>query len=183
MASYKDELEVSLLGFPTIFHIEDDVLHHLFFVLGNGFDWVDGELTEHKSLKGRLSKKARLKKIWDDERRTGHYKDFYGIDIPKNFYPKSTDDPILNYIIGFSKGFDKYRSPIDNPSNQKPKLYPLCEYSKICTIPENIKPDWLEAASKAYLMAISGNYELTEQDKKYLVQVKETLNKRKVNVK
>ena len=46
MATYKETLEWSYILYPRQSVDELDVLNQLFFVLGNGFDWVDGELVE-----------------------------------------------------------------------------------------------------------------------------------------
>lgn len=44
MATYKYELKMALKEYPTLFPNENEFLHHLFFVLGNGYKWEKGQL-------------------------------------------------------------------------------------------------------------------------------------------
>ena len=51
------------------------------------------------------------------------------------------------------------------------EIYPICEYSKICNIPDDIKPDWLEAAQEMYEWLIIHD-ELSDNNKKYIDKLK-----------
>ena len=55
------------------------------------------------------------------------------------------------------------------------KIYPISNYSKIMRLPDNIQPDWLEAAEKAVALCYTDRFKLTEKDWKY---IKETVEPR-----
>lgn len=44
--TYSDTVKNCIAGYPKLFETEGDVLHHLFFVNGNGYEWVNGELID-----------------------------------------------------------------------------------------------------------------------------------------
>lgn len=58
--------------------------------------------------------------------------------------------------------------PNIRPATVKPiKIYPICEYAGIVTLPDDIKSDWLSAAEAAILFALS--LERTGEDNKWLL--------------
>jgi len=44
--NYETTKRTMMDAYPSLFTCEADVLHHLFFVIGNGYEWVDGELSD-----------------------------------------------------------------------------------------------------------------------------------------
>jgi hypothetical protein len=55
-------------------------------------------------------------------------------------------------------------------------LYPLCKYSQILNIPQDIKPDWLDAAKRAVEIART-KFRCTEQDLASLNEAEAQLKK------
>lgn len=55
-------------------------------------------------------------------------------------------------------------------------IYPISEeYSAIMNLPDNIKPDWLEAAKKAIPYANEGKWILTEADKACIIKAQQRM--------
>ena len=44
----KDAVKASIMLYPTIQKTKLDVYEHMFLVIGNGYDWVNGELVAEK---------------------------------------------------------------------------------------------------------------------------------------
>jgi len=62
----ENTVRTTLLEYPRIFRNSLDVYNHLFCVIGNGYEWINGELVEPylKYPKNGLSKEQALKKIF-----------------------------------------------------------------------------------------------------------------------
>lgn len=61
------------------------------------------------------------------------------------------------------------------PSRTK-AIYKLCEHSEICNIPEDIKPDWLNACKRA-IKLFKEEYQMTDNDAKLLDIAQETIER------
>ncbi len=46
MATLKQTIKYGMLRYPTLFPNPVNVLEHLFCVIGNGYEWIDGELVD-----------------------------------------------------------------------------------------------------------------------------------------
>lgn len=99
----EDTIIQALQYYPLIFKTRIDVLHHLFYVNGNGYGWRDGELVDVCD-----SFKGRKQKISDHEAVRRSKECFFAFGVQ----------------------------------------YPLSEYSKINTMPSNVKPDWKKGAEE-----------------------------------
>lgn len=192
MASYKNTLLESFLSYPSLYHNkEEKVLEHYFFVIGNGMEWKNGQLVyggfgEPKSMEKRIAK------IWEDRfhrestqnmAKTSHILFPEVFPEPINleewteaYYPKTIDDPLLLKIIDWDI---KHHKALFKDKADYKKIYPICEYSGIYTIPKNVKPDWLAAADKAYQLAVNGYWETTDSDKQWLVKIGQLIQQRK----
>ncbi|MBY0402891.1 MAG: hypothetical protein K2X66_03275, partial [Cyanobacteria bacterium] len=104
-----------------------DILNHLFFVIGNGYDWVKGRLVASESPNSRdvfyqnqkLSRQEFLKKLTEQ--------DF----IPNEALKAGKLTP-----------------------NTQVKAYPISGYSRINTIPDDVQPEWLDLAHEALSVVI-----------------------------
>jgi hypothetical protein len=104
-----------------------DILNHLFFVIGNGYDWVNGRLVASESPNSRdifyqnqkLSRQDFLKKLGEQ-------------------------DFIPNEALKAGK----------LPPKTQVKAYPISEYSRINTIPDDVQPEWLDLAREALSVVI-----------------------------
>lgn len=192
---FKNTLRTSLMMYPSIHPNALTVYDHLFCVIGNGYSWENGELVEHGK-KATSVKDAVIKAI------EFHLIDpvvdpFDHIDIGLDYIKE-----ILNYkykhvieeiemifdVDSRMKDFsfetpDKYFGYGKHLTvEDKYMLYDICEYSKICNLPDDIKPDWLEAAEKMYEILVA-NPERVKDDKNLLPKVKERIEELKKSAK
>lgn len=142
-------VKVSLLAYPSLFQIRQQVLNHYYCVLGNGYDWWDGWLRrtcedeKHEGVEKRLLEGVPEEEIraWvkskDDDRWEESFRELrarlkeLGIDF---------DPPLLSM------------HPL--------KIYPVCDLCDIMKLPDHIRPDWLAGAEEAAtLMETSGSYD------------------------
>lgn len=102
------EIQYAFDKYSLLFKQRWQVLDHLFCVIGNGYEWLNGELVEK--------------------------------DIDKSGYT-----PILKD----NKAYSIYEHSFSDI-----EFYPICEYSKIFTIPKDIKPDWLDGIKEVVKMLL-----------------------------
>ncbi len=116
--NYADTLADCLKNYPIVFGDEYDVLEHLFFVNGNGYEWNDGCLIDP--------------------------------------YP----EPSLVAQLGLEFVADAREVPH--------RIYRICKYAKILSLPDDIQPDWLAAAERAIDWAEGPECLLTDDDRHHL---------------
>ena len=159
---YKEELRISMKYYPRLFLDEEDFLHHVFFVNGNGYEWVEGELcsdTEEHLLIQYNNMKRQYPRYYGKTLKETRQKEIEH----RRFFIENMKDECGYYLL--------------DDGRLGRQIYPICQYAKIVNIPENIKPDWLNAAHKAIQMAESPLFKLTEIDKKWLAKAKDNLDK------
>lgn len=172
----KTELKYCLLTYPSLFVSTWDVYHHWFCVNGNGYEWVKGQLVdicggkECKTVEQALEKVQRrytkqteeqkefLAKFKDEPKIYNKLKAIYGNDL------ETYSDRVRNW--------KQISETLGEPTRENGKIYPLCEYAKILNIPEDIKPDWKQAAKEMYDWLVEHPDWTSETDKKYIKQIK-----------
>ncbi len=157
----KDSVIKSMREYPSISGNKLDVYDHLFLTIGNGYYWVNGELIEPSNEKPNvISIEDAIDKLFNDESRIDLTTDrmfFYIDELNKGekVVKESLQYDLKRYaqdvktIINAEKLVNQSLfeiEPIISLEGLEPKctLYPLCEYSDIMNIPDDIKPDWLE---------------------------------------
>ena len=133
---------------PCIFPNALSVYDHLFYVIGNGYHWKDGILQSDEEFKEKSEEECiqemidfhtnivkETSKEWDDidpeiaKRAKGRL---------QNTIEKET------YIIKHAEELSEDFTPTERFT-----FYPISEkYSACTTIPNDIKPDWLEGINK-----------------------------------
>ena len=156
-------LRIALLNFPTIFPNAFSVYHHWFCVCGNGYEWENGELISYAdyitTVEDAIIKQLEQSLISDWEE--GLVKNI--LDLYTN-YKGANVEFISKYIIRHNKETIKYvkmtfdienrmadfdiRKELELAPNTPIQFYPISEYSKLYTIPDDIKDDWLYAVKK-----------------------------------
>jgi hypothetical protein len=162
MASPSKVVKHGLLDYPSIFPDVGEVLHQLFLVNGNGFDWVKGELVDEYSEVDYDN--LNVKKIARSEIRK--MKENYDsipcgdTSFPTNDAQKLVVDREVNNYKFTVKNIDRLCT-MENitKSHFKGELYPLCGktdgsseypnvYQKLFNVPVDVTNDWLEVAYK-----------------------------------
>ena len=157
----KDSVINSIREYPSISGNKLDVYYHLFLTYGNGYDWVNGELIDKYNKRlNIISIEEAIDKLFNDEFRIDLTTDrmfFYigKLNKEEKVVKESLQYDLKRYaqnvktIINAEKAVNQSLfeiEPIISLEGLEPEcfLYPLCEYSKIMNIPNDIKPDWLE---------------------------------------
>lgn len=144
----------SYIEYPSLYTYRHQVLDHLFFVIGNGVDWADGQLTDgvkeldpwdddevrEREKKRDLESHARMYKSIDDildrleaKADTDEEKEFYAARRRKE-----------------DKTEDLYAQPRPLEDDGRPvDFYPVSNYSKVTKVPDNVADDWLLVAIEA----------------------------------
>jgi hypothetical protein len=157
----KDSVIDSMREYPSISRNKLDVYDHLFLTNGNGYDWVNGELIDKYNEKPNIiSIEEAIDKLFNDDYRIELTTDrmfFYIGELNKDekVVKESLQYDLKRYaqnvktIINAEKAVNQSLfeiEPIITLDGLEPEyfLYPLCEYSKIMNIPNDIKSDWLD---------------------------------------
>jgi hypothetical protein len=148
-----------LMMYPAIFPNKWSVYHHWFCVNGNGYEWIEGELRYSDE---EANKPIDLK---------GAIEHQFGLCASE----KELLTTPLKYLIarlqeGVLSLLDVETGIVD--FTPKEKLYPLCQYAKIMNIPDNIKPEWLEAVKEMYNYLLSIYGTTSEENRKYIDKIK-----------
>lgn len=198
MASVEQVVRNDLLLWPSIHVNRFSVLHHLFCVIGNGFEWKDGELVETGSKEFKeVSIEDAIKRIIDDELSisdlisykflgmlsNGNVKDLPSIKDKLQNVVNNERERIINKIndkVYMTFRIDERQADMSYPSYERypyhtvelyknpndVKFYPICEYSRLCNLPDDIKTDWLIAARDMYNFIIHNPQYIDENYKK-----------------
>lgn len=171
--TFEKTLRSSLMFWSYIFHNALEVYDHLFLVIGNGYEWKNGQLVSHEDKKPNL-REAIQKEIQTTFKYDDFDLDFY--NASKDIFESDTE--AINYFFETSKKMKEHEvngllkrvdmifntdermtdfsfEAIENEItyktlNEKFMFYPISKYSEICNLPDNIKKDWLEAAERFY---------------------------------
>ena len=181
----KNNIRESLLYYPSIFVNALDVLHHLYCVNGNGYEWVNGELVEYSGCEHSISIKDAIDYNIANELSKGDIHSTINVAILHHDINEKNPDFSMKLSEVLSDKLTKEITRVVNMTldiehrandfdiatlNDYPdsfmcmcrernldstakkmfawNLYPLCEYSMICNIPDDVKEDYLEGAEK-----------------------------------
>jgi hypothetical protein len=133
--TYEQTLKRCMELYPSLFIDENSVLHHLFFVNGNGYEWENGQLVD----------------VFPE----------YKAHIP---YAERVAAAKAEYEENERKHDAEYKELL---RRLRQTIYPLSQFSHAVTIPDDVQPDWLEAAQKAMDYALT--LEKNKGDMKWLV--------------
>ena len=174
MPTYKETLEWSYKLYPRQNVDELDVLNQLFFVLGNGYRWVDGELVDKYS--GSFEKQYEKVKA----QRALHNEGIKKLDIILHDDLFESEDYKLEQNKQRAERTE-YRLRDGRDPNGPSNIYPIYDLSEIMNLPDDIKPDWLEAAKKAIQYANEGKWILTGTDKSYILKAEQRIKEIEAN--
>lgn len=127
--------------YPMLFMHRAAALDHLFCVIGNGYEWIDGELVD----------KYPEDVVSDEELERG------GLTLRK-IIENHPDPQSEFYRTQMARYEAEDRAKANADKIAKPdfhewipedfKFYGTSNYSKINNLPKNIKPDWLAGAQE-----------------------------------
>ncbi len=134
--SAEDSISECFKYYPDLFRTRADVLNQLFFVIGNEYSWLDGALI-NTDQEPRQEPSKRLTGMFEQKMR----------DLLDGIDP-NIQKSLLKSVLK-----EPFEPPSQGPLEDKGatrEFYPISEsYSNICTVPPDIRPDWLKVAIEA----------------------------------
>lgn len=129
--SVKDEFDYCYKYYPDLFLNRISIIDHLFFVIGGGHEWLDGAIVSTSP-----EQHLRSNKYFDDLKET--LKETK--KILKELRPVPEEEDL-----------DAYRAK--HWTTGIYRFYPASkDYSNVCLVPDDVKPEWLELAYEAALL-------------------------------
>lgn len=185
MADYETELYIAMHSYPSQFPTEWCALASFLFVLGNGMEWIDGELTrdyhEYSDDPDWEVALIRARRIQDAERATSKFDDaFSGMTLYRQ----------ERYELALAPTEEQWRREIEYRRSRVSKTsmgykharecwrpfrgntiaevaYPCGEgYGAINNIPEFVTPSWMVALKKCRAYIISRHIQFRSADEK-----------------
>lgn len=134
----EDTLQYMADFYPDIFPTRKHCLNHLFCVIGNGYEWVNGELVDDDS---KYEKRYKLRK-----------------PIKKAEFEREENWYQMNE---FYKTLYELDETVKIPMKYDFEWYPFSKkYSALFTYPENIKDDWKTLLEECKAMLIADGIDL-----------------------
>lgn len=185
----KDTVKDSLIMFPSIHKNIIDVYDHLFCTIGNGYEWIDGELKYVGGNERVHTVQEGIMKIFNEEfikpygdegqytvlgniiRHDFHREDYSDIKII--FHHNKRCAEYIEDIFNYEDRMNDYSIPMHK--NYEFKFYELSKYSAMCCFPDDIKYDWAEGI-KATIDFMIRHPETVTDKENLLPMVKERLD-------
>lgn len=145
-----------LLHYPSLFHNRLDVLHHGLMVLGNGYQWKDGELasTYDENPQDALERESARGEELYQQWRTGH-RDLHQ-EAPReyNFMVELYNDQRLQRIEIAQLVRSQLETRRQDLRPRRAEAYPQSDGALLMTVPQDIQPDWQEASDQMWEYAL-----------------------------
>jgi len=167
-----DTVKRMLMVYPSVTINALDAYDHLFCIIGNGYEWQNGELVEISDIPLSV---PMLSEALDIAMQFKMLDNSYSLfESTQEIYKMRHDgkEDMKGIIESFSKKMynmlkesvslicrtEERLNDFDVPTlerypeifmkNYEFRLYGLCECSELCNLPDDIKPDWLDAAER-----------------------------------
>jgi hypothetical protein len=154
LPSAKQVFDDCFKHYPTLFYTRVDVIEHVFFVVGGGYDWLDGSVVCNSPESHLRSKKneAKQKRINKSMSVALICEEIYGEKFYESLPPKLKES--IKKIVDIE--FDKKKEVVERPlpdEGMRKNFYPVSDnYSLITNVPDDVKDEWLALAYEAAIM-------------------------------
>lgn len=175
----RETLRENLLNYPMLFKNALDVYDQLFCVIGNCYKWKDGELVS-TSLNKVVKTKAgavfyQIKNLITDRMQWKALRLVGPVNATRSIMRRGR--MIVSRILDVDKNIDDFSIKDDEDMSKHFKdyrfsFYPLSRHSAICNLPDDIMPDWLDAAKRMYGIMIA-NIDVMDGGEEWLPVIKE----------
>lgn len=152
--------------YPTLFKERADCLNHLFCTIGNGYEWINGELVDGINVDDDYIK--HLESEFVDGKAFQHHKyslrdDYLANDFIARKFINAEDE----YFTVENRVRQILREPDDiyysEPVRRKRWAFYLqgySEFDRIRNIPEDIQSDWLDGVRECIELLLEDGYDL-----------------------
>lgn len=174
----KDTVRACLMGSPAIFKNAFDVYHHLFCVLGNGYEWENGELVSNNDKQLTSINEGiieYLNYILLDEWHLNFLKKGFKDNMEKYHLKRIIDGVQQIMKVEETENDFTIHNTLALKSDDKFEFYPLCSMTTMVTFPDDIKTDWFEGIKKMVKIMEDNPEYLIENDSKWLEIVKKKI--------
>lgn len=132
-----EAIKHALLRSPLVFKNRLDVIEHMLFVIGNGYEWKNGELCTSSekvlTIPDAVIDILNRNLLYDNN------------NLLKIYESQGMQHKFFQSIINQVKDIFRLDERMNDSSREEDRpFYTLSRYSDICNIPDDIKPDWLE---------------------------------------
>lgn len=159
-------LRNSLLLYPSLYTSKWDVYHYWFITIGNGYDWVEGELVcEYDNAEQDTTLEEAIENHF-----YFHASDRALLTSPLKFSLERLKQDIIESV----NWEDKLLKPFSDEGRQTirdTRIGPLSNYSHILNIPADVKEDWKAAAKEMYEWLLNNPDKISEEDKKWVNKI------------
>lgn len=177
----KETVRENLLNYPLLFKNALDVYDQLFCVCGNGYRWKDGELvstSKNKVVKTKVGAVFYLIRKFLTDKMMLKTAKLIGFFKAVEINAKRTRT-LVSRVLDVDKNIVDFSIKDDEElakhfKDYKFSFYPLSEFSAICKLPDDIKPDWLEAAKKMHGILVA-NPDAMDGGERWLPVIKERI--------
>lgn len=155
-------VKASLLAYNDLYYgRRDHVLEHLYCVIGNGYDWQNGRLVM-RGLQTDAKMQEAIRRVKAGETRIVPDRFAPSLTRQRRAYRKGMSPELRKRLAQIDKEVSAKMRAEDRKRRKAPieKVYPLCEYSAMATVPDNAKPDYVRGAFEAIeiVLATDPNY-------------------------
>jgi hypothetical protein len=144
------EILFSLTAHPGLFETKGEVLCHIFFTTGGGYEWVDGQLSSVEYWEPDAS----LQRVYEEGVRVYYEVEEFSLQTRVKIYElrmslfneTELEKPKIREHPGYPSEQSLRELKISNDHN-----YWVSEYWNINHIPDNVSAEWLQAAKEALI--------------------------------
>jgi hypothetical protein len=152
--SVNQRIAESIRAYPTLFGCRTDVLHYWFCVIGNGTEWEDGELRGEPLRELSVDEKIQEGTSWIQSR----------LD---DAHTQARPELMARYRMLMLEAAQQIRFRMENAADlalvpwgtlqtsPRQSIYGLCDYSRLSTVPDDVKPAWLDAVREMIMEVFS----------------------------
>lgn len=150
MASVRDTVLAMLTQYPSIFPDKSACYRHLFLVNGNGYEWVDGELVNVYPSKNEPDFKDEDKAVADQIEKFGQTPNYENVFGHEQYSYVRLDTRRHNMLIQFALDNIDLIMEAEHVKFDTTifMTYSGWDYCKLMQMPDDVKPDWLEAVKE-----------------------------------
>lgn len=154
MATVNDTVRHAITRYPSLFTSRIEVLHYLFCVIGNGHEWEKGEIVNGND---------DPTPVWTEETERARRTEFFtnlgmtAEDFAEIGQTTEMEDADIARLAEIVATVDTRMFDMDNYSRSY--IYPQSDYALLMDIPEDVKPDWAEAAEEIKAWATAKGWE------------------------
>lgn len=179
---FEETIQYLFDNYPSIYQERWEVLNQLFCVIGNGYEWKNGELVYYDEEDLKVypiildeNGKAKLREDKIKEKALEYFEEFKVKNIKErqkwikkglededleDMYPLN-EDKLMKKAMDFATGNSLRKLKM---MSSEIKFYPLSEHSAIFTIPDDIKHDWIEGVEEVVKLILEHGHGYTKEE-------------------